>query len=156
MSRATRWFTENLKRGGSFLVIGGVGFLVDAATYNGLVFWGGHGPLFAIPLVAKIIAIAVASVVTYFGSHFWTYRDRSEGLSRRSFGIFILLNVGAIILQLACLGFSRYVLRLDGPLADNVSGTLVGQALATVFRYVTYGRWVFPKKVEPDAVAAPV
>jgi putative flippase GtrA len=144
MSRLSRTIVEHLRRGGTFLVIGGVGFVVDASVYNGLVFWGGHGPLFDLPLAAKVVAIAVASVVTYFGSHFWTYRDRRTALSRRSFGVFLAVNAIAIMAQLACLGFSRYVLGLDGPVADNVSGTLVGQGLATVFRYVAYGRWVFP------------
>ena len=34
-------------------------------------------------------------------------------------------------------------LHLDSPLADNISGTLVGQTVATAFRYLTYGRLVF-------------
>ena len=140
---ATDGLLGHLRRGGSFLVVGGVGFLVDAAVYNALVFWGGHGPLFAYPLVGKIIAIAVASVATYFGSRFWTYRDRAGKQTLASFAVFALLNVIAILLQLGCLGFSRYVLHLDSPLADNVSGTLIGQAAATLFRYFAYGKWVF-------------
>jgi putative flippase GtrA len=143
MSNPSAWFLGHLRRGGSFLVVGGVGFVVDALVYNALVFWGGHGPLFAMPLVGKVIAIALASVVTYFGSRLWTYRDRAGRQTLRSFAVFALLNVVAILLQLGCLGFSRYVLHLDSPLADNVSGTLVGQAVATVFRYSAYGRFVF-------------
>ncbi|KTR05312.1 GtrA family protein [Curtobacterium citreum] len=143
MSNATGWFLGHLRRGGSFLVVGGLGFLVDAAVYNALVFWGGRGPLFALPLVGKIIAIAVASVVTYFGSRLWTFRDRAGSQTLRSFLVFALINVVAILLQLGCLGVSRYVLHLDSPLADNVSGTLIGQAVATVFRYFAYGRFVF-------------
>lgn len=138
------WLLEHLRRGSSFLVVGGLGFLVDAGTYNALVFWGGEGPLYDLPLLAKVVAIAVASVVTYVGSHLWTFRDRRAPLSRRSVVAFAAVNLLAILLQLACLGFSRYVLGLDGPVADNVSGTFVGQALATGFRYVAYGRWVFP------------
>jgi putative flippase GtrA len=141
---ATERIVGHLRRGGSFLVVGGIGFVVDALVYNALVFWGGHGPLFALPLVGKVIAVASASVVTYFGSRLWTYRDRSGGQTLRSFLVFALLNVIAILLQLGCLAVSRYLLHLDSPLADNVSGTLVGQAVATVFRYVAYGRFVFP------------
>jgi len=144
------WLLGHLRRGASFLVIGGLGFVVDAATYNALVFWGGEGPLSDLPLVAKVVAIAVASVVTYFGSHFWTFRDRRAPMSGRSVAAFVTVNVLAILLQLACLGFSRYVLGLDGPVADNVSGTLVGQVLATGFRYVAYGRWVFPVRDQAD------
>jgi hypothetical protein len=46
------------------------------------------------------------------------------------------------------------VLGLSDPVADNISGTLVGQALATVFRYLTYGRWVFPDDTT-QTVSAP-
>ncbi|WP_260855790.1 GtrA family protein [Curtobacterium sp. 9128] len=153
MSNASNWFLGHLRRGGSFLVVGGIGFVVDAAVYNALVFWGGHGPLFTLPLVGKVIAIAVASVVTYFGSRLWTYRDRADAQTFRSFAVFALLNVVAILLQLGCLGFSRYVLHLDSPLADNVSGTLIGQGVATVFRYFAYGKFVFKDSKDGAAEA---
>jgi putative flippase GtrA len=135
---------EHLSRGLAFLVVGGLGFLVDAAVFNALVYWAGEGPLFHLPLVAKVIAIAIATIATYYGNAWLTYRDRSGPTSRRGFVVYFVLNVVAILLQLACLGFSRYVLGLADPVADNISGTLVGQALATIFRYITYGRWVFP------------
>lgn len=155
VANASDWFLGHLKRGGSFLVVGGIGFAVDAVVYNALVFWGGHGPLFALPLVGKIIAIAIASVVTYFGSRLWTYRDRADAQTLRSFLVFALLNVIAILLQLGCLGFSRYVLHLDSPLADNVSGTLIGQGVATVFRYFAYGKWVFTTQGRSTAESVP-
>lgn len=131
------------RKGGAFLVVGGIGFLVDAGTYNLLVFWGGEGPMFHAPLPAKIISIAVATVVTYFGNKWWTYSDHEGGDGARHILIYALLNVVAIGLQLGCLGFSRYVLGLDSPLADNISGTLVGQAVALGFRFWAYGKFVF-------------
>jgi putative flippase GtrA len=154
VSRASDWFVGHLRRGGSFLVVGGVGFLIDAAIYNALVFWGGHGPMFALPLVAKIIAIAGASIATYFGSRLWTYRDRATRQTWQKFAVFALLNVIAILLQLGCLGFSRYVLGLHSALSDNLFGTLIGQGIATVFRYFAYGRWVFPHEDATEDLAA--
>src|SRR5690606_24397285 len=54
-----------VRQSAAFLVVGVIGFLVDAGTYNLLVFnfgaWGGEGVMFDIPLPAKIIAIAVAT-----------------------------------------------------------------------------------------------
>jgi putative flippase GtrA len=135
---------RRIGRGVVFLFVGGVGFLVDAGVFNALVYWGGSGPLFEQPLVAKIIAILVATVVTFYGNAWLTYRDRSARMTARRFTLYEGLNVAAILLQLACLGFSRYVLGLADPVADNISGTLIGQALATVFRYVSYNVWVFP------------
>ncbi|WP_246023276.1 GtrA family protein [Nocardia yunnanensis] len=132
-----------VQRGGAFLVVGAIGFVVDAGTYNLLVFLGGEGPLFHQPLLAKIISIGVATVVTYFGNKWWTYSDHRGSTGARHILIYAVLNVLAIGLQLGCLGFSRYVLGLDSPLADNVSGTLVGQAVAMGFRFWAYGKFVF-------------
>lgn len=144
---------EHARRGSKFLVIGGVAFLIDAAAFNALVYWGGEGPLFASPLIAKVIAIVAASVATYLGNHFWTFRDRRVPPSFRQIVVFTVINAIAIGLQLGCLAFSRYVLGLADPLSDNISGTLIGQGLATVFRYAAYGRWVFPDR-DAEAVAS--
>lgn len=137
------------RRGGAFLVVGGVAFFVDALTFNVLVFgfaFNGGGPLLDAPLLAKTIAIAVATVVTYVGNRYWTFGSRRLERRFSRYVVFILLNIAAIGIQLACLGFSRYVLGLEGIVADNVSGTLIGQALATLFRFFTYDRWVFPEE----------
>ncbi|MFF0489278.1 GtrA family protein [Nocardia sp. NPDC004068] len=132
-----------VRKGGAFLVVGGIGFLVDAGTYNLLVFAGGEGPLFHFPLPAKIIAILVATVVTYFGNKWWTFAGKKGGSAAREYLLYAVFNVVAIGLQLACLGFSRYVLHLSTPLADNISGTLIGQAVAVLFRYWAYDKFVF-------------
>ncbi|MEU2033243.1 GtrA family protein [Nocardia amamiensis] len=132
-----------LRRGGAFLVVGAIGFLVDAGTYNLLVFWGGEGLLYHYPLPAKIIAIAVATVVTYFGNKWWTFAHKQTGNPGREYLLYAVFNVVAIGLQLGCLGFSRYVLDLSTPLSDNISGTLIGQIVAVVFRYWAYDKFVF-------------
>jgi putative flippase GtrA len=132
-----------LRRGGAFLVVGAIGFLVDAGTYNLLVFWGGTGVLYRAPLPAKIIAIGLATVVTYFGNKWWTFAHKQGGSAAREYLLYAVFNVIAIALQLGCLGFSRYVLGLAGPLPDNISGTLIGQIVAVVFRYWAYDRFVF-------------
>ena len=134
---------RNIKRGSVFLLVGGAGFIIDAVVYNLLVFGGGEGPLFHYPLVAKTIAILIGLVATYFGNKILTYRDRHTPMTLRQILLYVLANIIAISLQLGCLAFSRYVLGLDGPVADNVFGTLIGQALATGFRYYAYTRWVY-------------
>lgn len=137
--------SKKAKEAGAFLVIGGLAFLVDAATYNLLVFWvTGEGPMFHQPLAAKIIAIVLASIVTYIGNRYWTFNSRHLPHKWSRYVLFVVFNLIAIGLQLGCLAFSRYVLGLDSILADNISGTFIGQALATVFRFVTYDRFVFP------------
>lgn len=137
----------------AFLVVGLVGFFVDAATYNLLVFfeWNGwslntftgRGVLFSDPLPAKIVAISVATLVTYIGNRYWVFTGRRDDGHGRHLLLYAIVNVVAICLQLACLGFSRYVLGLDSPLADNVAGTVIGQIVAVVFRYWGYDTLVF-------------
>ncbi len=153
---APRSLAERLRTGlrqsAAFLVVGVVGFLVDAGTYNLLVFdlgaGGGEGLMHDVPLPAKIIAIAVATVVTYFGNKWWTFSHKQSGSPAREYLLYAVINVIAIGLQLGCLGFSRYILDLATPLADNISGTLVGQIVAVVFRYWAYDKFVFTG--EPD------
>jgi len=147
--RLRRLVARHLGSSLKFLVVGGVVFVIDAAMYNVLVFldpvhgWG-HGVLFAHPVTAKVLTIAFASVLTYLGNRLWTFADRPTPRTTRSIVAFVVVNLIASALQLGCLAFSRYVLGLDSPLADNISGTLIGQIVSTSFRYVTYGRFVFP------------
>ncbi|MFI5778594.1 GtrA family protein [Nocardia sp. NPDC051570] len=139
------------RKGGAFLAVGAVGFLVDAGTYNLLVFVGGEGPLYHAPLLAKIIAIGVATIVTYFGNKWWTFAHKKGGSAAREYLLYAVFNVVAIGLQLGCLGFSRYVLHLSTPLSDNISGTLIGQIVAVLFRYWAYDKFVFTGATTRDA-----
>ena len=58
-------------------------------------------------------------------------------------GVF-LLNGIAMLIALACLWFSHYLLGLTSALADNISANVVGLALGTLFRFWSYRKWVFP------------
>jgi putative flippase GtrA len=142
-----------LRRGGAFLVVGLVAFVVDAVTFNLLTFGlTGFGPLYDAPVTSKLIAIGVATIVTYVGNRYWTYRTRPLERRISRYVLFALANIVAVLLQLGCLAFSRYVLGLEGVVPDNISGTLVGQGVATVFRFWAYDRWVF--RVDPRPLAA--
>lgn len=155
MAQSAAEFFGFLRKGGAFLVVGGVAFVVDAALFNLLTFgFTGHGPLYDLPLVSKVIAIGVATVVTYIGNRYWTFGSRTIVRRFSRYVVFVALNIAAIGIQLGCLAFSRYVLGLEGVVADNVSGTLIGQALATVFRFFTYDRWVFPDEEKSVQLAA--
>jgi putative flippase GtrA len=133
-----------LRRGGAFLVVGALAFVIDAVVFNVLAFGvTGEGMMFDQPVLAKSIAIAVATVFTYLGNRFWTYRARRIERRFSRYVLFVAVNAVAIGIQLGCLAFSRYVLGFEGVVPDNVAGTLVGQALATGFRFFAYDRWVF-------------
>ena len=57
--------------------------------------------------------------------------------------MFFGLNGIAMLIAVACLGVSHYVLDLTSPLADNVSANIIGVALGTIFRFFTYRKFVF-------------
>ncbi|MBH0779031.1 GtrA family protein [Nocardia sp. NEAU-351] len=145
---AVQRLIAGLRQGAAFLVVGLIGLGVDAGTYNLLVFWGGEGVLYHAPIPAKIIAIAVATVVTYFGNKWWTFAHKQTDNPGREYLLYAVFNVVAIGLQLGCLGFSRYVLDLATPFWDNFFGTFIGQVVAVVFRYWAYGKFVFTGKTE--------
>jgi hypothetical protein len=64
----------------------------------------------------------------------------------------VVLNAIGLLIALGCLGFARYVLGLDGVLAFNIAGNVIGTGLGTVFRFWAYKRWVFLHPDHPKAV----
>ncbi len=127
----------------AFAVVGAVALAVDVGIFNVLVHLGDDGLLQERPLTAKTLSVTASTTVAYVGNRFWTYRHRPRGQLSREYPLFFALSVVALGIALACLGFSRYVLGLTSPLADNVAANVVGLGLATVFRFVSYRRYVF-------------
>jgi len=48
------------------------------------------------PLESKAISTTIATVVTYLGSRFWTFKHRENQALGREAGLFIVLNVVAL------------------------------------------------------------
>ena len=140
-----------------FGTVGGVAFVVDIGLFNLLRF--GPGDLLeAKPITAKIISVAVATVVSWLGNRFWTFSDRRTETQLREFAGFVVVNIGGMAIAIACLGFSHYILDLRSPLADNISANGVGLILGMVFRYLAYRTWVFtadPTAPSPDPSQPP-
>ncbi|MEJ7629909.1 MAG: GtrA family protein [Nocardioidaceae bacterium] len=128
-----------------FGLVGGVGFTIDVGLFNLLRFAGEPGVLEHKPLTAKALSVAAATVVTYFGNRHWTWGDRARSARHREAFLFFLFNGLGMVIALACLGFSHYILGLQSALADNVSANLVGLAFGMVFRFWTYRTFVFAK-----------
>lgn len=143
--RLHRLVREGLK----FATVGGVGYVVDISVFNMLLFAGGEGPLHDQPLLAKTISVIAATIVTYVGHRTLTFRHRAQVKLARGYPLFFLFNGIGLGIALGCLGFSRYVLELSGPLADNISANVIGLFLGTLFRYWSYRVWVFPAHPGP-------
>ena len=125
----------------TFLAVGGVGYLVDVLAFN---YLRTLPPLAAMdPSVAKTLAVAAAMVVTYVGNQSLTWRGESGPGRHRQVALFVLFNVIGLGFSIVTLTVSHDLLGLTSRLADNISANVIGLALGTAFRYLTYKRYVF-------------
>jgi len=130
-----------------FGVVGGFAFLVDIGLFNLLLHATDK------PLTSKTISAVVATTVAYIGNRHWTFRRRERSGVRREYTLFFLLNGVGLVISLACLAISHYLLDFTGRLADNIAANVVGLGLGTAFRFWSYRRWVFPELLPEAAVS---
>jgi putative flippase GtrA len=130
-----------------FGVVGGIGAVIDLGGAAVLQYHVG-------PLKAKAISITAATIVTYVGSRFWTFRHRENQAMHREAVLFIVLNVIGLILAEAVIGLTTYVFGLKGPLAYNAA-SVIGTGLGTIFRFYAYRKWVFLAPDEQPAQQVP-
>ena len=130
-----------------FGVVGLTGAVIDLGGAAYL-----HGALGVGPMVSKGLAIIAATVVTYLGSRFWTFRHRANQALLREGVLFAALNVVGLAIAECVIAFVTYGLDMKGTLAYNAA-SVIGTGLGTIFRYFSYKKWVFLAGV-PGAVAA--
>ena len=140
-------FAELIPELAKFGVVGLVGSIVDLGGAAYL-----HGALGVGPMVSKGIAIIAATVVTYLGSRFWTFRHRANQALLREGVLFAALNIVGLAIAECVIAFVTYGLDMKGTLAYNAA-SVIGTGLGTIFRYFSYKKWVFLAGV-PGAVAA--
>lgn len=133
---------------GRFAVTGLAAYVTDVAVFNLLLIGLDVGPT-----TSKVVSSLLAIAVAFTGSRYYTWRHRPRGHVGREYAMFLLMSVVAAGIQLACLGLSHYGLGYTSALADNISGNVVGMALATLFRFYAFRTWVFPP-LSDDGVAA--
>ncbi len=135
-----------------FGVVGALAFVVDTGTFNLLRFAGpdGVGVLHHKPLTANGIAVVVATVFAWLGNRYWTFRHRRRAAAGRELLLFAVMNAVGLLISVACLGFTYYVLGLRGPVATNVSAKGVGLVLGTLFRWWAYRRFVFVQELADE------
>jgi putative flippase GtrA len=142
-------FAELISELAKFGVVGAIAAVIDLGGAAYL-----HGILGIGPLSAKAISIAVATVVSYVGNRFWTFRHRGGHALLREWVVFIVLNAIGLLIAEISIGFTYYVLGLHDAIAYNVA-SVAGTALATVFRYWSYKKWVFiAPSSSPDVLPA--
>ncbi|WP_258069828.1 GtrA family protein [Arthrobacter sp. SX1312] len=126
------------KRLGSFTAVGAVAFIVDISVFNILSSGLGVGPI-----SSKVSSVALATGVSWLGSRHFTFREFRGRAKRQEALLFGLTNLVGLGIATACLFVSHYLLGFKSPLADNVSGNVIGVLLGNVFRYLAYRFVVF-------------
>lgn len=139
-----------------FCVVGLGSYIVDVGLFNLLA----HGNLVHLPgdpsMTAKVISVTISVIFSWIVNRLWTFRKNRSSEKGREFAMFVLVNLGGMLIALACLWFSRYVLDLRSQVADNISANVVGLVLGTAFRYIMYRYVVFQPVPEKElATTAP-
>ncbi|MEP7023230.1 MAG: GtrA family protein [Actinomycetota bacterium] len=135
-----------------FGIVGFIGFVITDGGTNLL-----HAGWHIGPLTSNVAATVVATGVSFVGNRWWTFRHRERtGVSRETIMFFVLNGVGLTI-QLACIGFTYYVLSLTDHFAYNIA-LMVGIVLGTLFRFWSYRKYVWaakPAEAPPERVLVP-
>jgi putative flippase GtrA len=121
-----------------FGVVGLAAFVLTIGLSNTFHFAVGLGPLTSFGL-----ATIIAAVASYFANRHWTWRHRDNTGIRRELPLFLALSGIGLAISEIPVGVSEYLLDLHSPLAYNISSTLIGTALGTIWRFWAFRRWVF-------------
>jgi putative flippase GtrA len=147
-----------LSEGAKFLTVGGVATVVSLVIFNALVhgYFGSVGLMHDQPLVAFVLANTLGMFVSYRGSRSWAFRNRAAVGPAGGRVAFFVINIVSMVIPLACLAFTRYVLGRSDPVADNLAANVVGLGLGTLARFWAIRRFIFlsPAHVERRQVAA--
>lgn len=126
--------------------MGGVGFLIETAVFNGLMFTvlspaevtGGE-------VWSKIIATLVAIFANWIGNRLWTFRhDRRTDRAKEGVEFFAVSLVGLVV-GLIPIWVTGQLLGLQGWVALNLAN-IAGLVLGSIFRFICYRLWVFSPK----------
>jgi len=143
-----------------FAMVGGTAYVVDTVLFLGLKIT----VLEPKPVTAKIVAVLVATIVSYVLNREWSFRTRGGHERHHEAALFFTVCGIGLVINATPLWISRYVLDLQTPqvgllaqeVADFLSANVIGTLLAMVFRWWAFRRYVFPDTdVRGQVPAAP-
>ncbi|OLT12176.1 sugar translocase [Pseudonocardia sp. CNS-139] len=131
-----------------FALVGGSTWVIDTAVFLFLK----ATVLVDKPLTSKIIAVLVATIVSYVLNREWSFRTRGGRERHHEAALFFLVSGIGVAVYTAPLAISRYVFHLQEPevslltqeIADFVSGQILGVLAGMAFRWWGFRRFVFP------------
>jgi putative flippase GtrA len=148
LPRVIRPYAERHHELIKFAIVGATTFVIDSAIFFTLKLT----ILEPKPVTAKIIAGIVAVIASYILNREWSFRDRGGRERHHEALLFFGVSGVGVVLSMAPLYFSSYVLGLRVPevsltienIADFVSAYIIGNLLQMGFRFWAFRRWVFP------------
>src|SRR5271166_2950582 len=122
-----------------FAIVGGTTFIIDSAIFYTLKLT----ILEPKPVTAKVIAGIVAVIASYVLNREWSFRDRGGRERHHEALLFFAFSGVGVLLSLAPLWFSHYVLQLRVPavsltienITDFISAYIIGNLLQMGFRF---------------------
>ena len=139
-----------------FAIVGGTTFVIDSTIFFTLKLT----ILEPKPVTAKIISGIVAVIASYILNREWSFRDRGGRERHHEALLFFAFSGVGVLLSMAPLWFSSYVLMLRVPevsltvenIADFIAAYIIGNLLQMGFRFWAFRRWVFPDEFgrQPD------
>ncbi len=131
-------FRHLIHEGSKFLVIGAIGTVITFGVANALNPIGRYK--------AVTIATILATVFTFLGNRYWTFKHREgQGTTRDSIVFFVLNGIGLLIYY-GCIGLTDLAGLGGSKLWYNIA-LVFGTGLGTLFRFWSYRKWVW---VAPD------
>ena len=137
MASLRKRLTDLIPELAKFGVVGLIGSVIDLGGADYLHVHMGIGPM-----VAKAMSITAATLVTYLGSRFWTFRHRVNQALLREGVLFVVLNIIGLGIAEMVIAITTYGLDMKSELAYN-GASVVGTGFGTIFRYFAYKKWVF-------------
>jgi putative flippase GtrA len=146
-------FAHLIREVGKFGIVGGVCYIIDLSVF---ITWN-H--VTGQRYVATIVSTLISTSVAFVGNRFWTWRHRERSSLRREYLLYFGFNTVGLGIGIVCLFISSHWLGalwpsiFATPVADVVSGKVIGVLLASFFRFWAYRRFVFRLGSEPTASA---
>jgi putative flippase GtrA len=96
---------------------------------------------------ASVLGTVITTTLAYFANRYWTYRHHTRSALRREYTLFFGFNLIGMVIQSGSIAIGKYGFNLTEE-HDEIAFmgvTLIGIAVATVFRFWAYRTFVFLK-----------
>jgi len=130
-------FRQLIHEFAKFGIIGVIGLII---TNGGYILLHSHD---VGPVTSTTIATIVATTVAYIGNRYWSFAHRERTSVPREGLIFFVLNGIGLLIQDAAVAFNAYVLHLEHHKVAEFLALNTGIAIATMFRFWSYRRFVW-------------